>query len=73
MAMKNAVKVKNMPNFLSTRIVTKSLDFMNLLISTFIKEYKSSISFCMFHFIFHQSQLVMHLFSFPYKIAKIKN
>ena len=34
-------------------------------------EYKSSISFFVFYFIFHQSQLAMYLFNFPYKIAKI--
>ena len=32
-------------------------------------EYKSSVPFCVFHFIFYQSQLVIYLFNFSYKIV----
>ena len=34
-------------------------------------KYKFSISFFVFHFILHQSQLAMHLFNFSYNIAKV--
>ena len=34
-------------------------------------EYKSSVLFFLFHFMFHQSQFAIYLFNFSYKIAKI--
>lgn len=35
-------------------------------------EYKSSILFFVFHFIFHKLQFVIYLFNFLYKISKVK-
>ena len=36
-------------------------------------EYKCSILFFMFYFMFYQSQLTMYLFNFSYKIAKVSS